>query len=309
MSGDVLRLTAFAADPGGGNPAGVVLDAAALTDADMQRIAAEVGYAETAFVTRPPAPGPDGSARVGIRYFSPAAEVPFCGHATIATAVALAWRDGVGATVFETPAGELEVRTSERDGGVAAAFTSVEPRLEELPDGVLDGLLRIVGLTRADLHPGYPPRSAFADNVHPLVVLADVAALDRKVQALMLGAREDLLAYSAFPVGHWKEIWSTNPLERLTKEVKRRTDVVGRLPEPRRPAALGRRGPARGLRRIGRDRPALPVREHHGPTHHGHRHRPGGGPARTAHGMIRALTRTVSRTSTTPRDATSGQLP
>ena len=176
---DVLRLTAFAADPSGGNPAGVVLDAAALTDSEMQQIAARVGYAETAFVTRPPEPGLDGSARVGIRYFSPAAEVPFCGHATIATAVALAWRDGVGATVFETRAGELEVRTSEHDGRVAAAFTSVEPRVAELPDDVLDGLLRIVGLTRADLHPGYPPRSAFAGNVHPIVVLTDVAALDR----------------------------------------------------------------------------------------------------------------------------------
>lgn len=179
MSTPVLRLTAFAADPGGGNPAGVVLDATALTDADMQRLAAEVGYAETAFVTSPPGPGPDRSARVGIRYFSPAAEVPFCGHATIATAVALAWRDGVGTTVFETPVGELEVRTSEHDGGVTAAFTSVDPRVEELPDEVLDALLRIVGLVRADLHPGYPPRSAFAGNVHPLVVLADVAALDR----------------------------------------------------------------------------------------------------------------------------------
>ena len=48
---EILRYSAFAEDPAGGNPAGVVLDAAALDDAEMQRIAAEVDYAETAFVT------------------------------------------------------------------------------------------------------------------------------------------------------------------------------------------------------------------------------------------------------------------
>ena len=43
-------------------------------------------------------------------------------------------------------------------------------------------------------------------------------------------AAEDLLAFTAFPVAHWRKIWSTNPLERINGEIKRRTNVVGIFP-------------------------------------------------------------------------------
>lgn len=51
-----------------------------------------------------------------------------------------------------------------------------------------------------------------------------------KVAALLDEAEEDVLAYTAFPAEHWHQIWSNNPLERLNKEVKRRTNVVGIFP-------------------------------------------------------------------------------
>ena len=51
-----------------------------------------------------------------------------------------------------------------------------------------------------------------------------------QVGAMLVEARDDLLAFSAFPLEHWRKIWSTNPLERLHREVKRRTDVVGVFP-------------------------------------------------------------------------------
>ena len=49
---------------------------------------------------------------------------------------------------------------------------------------------------------------------------------------LLEDAREDLLAFTEFPSQHWQQIWSTNPLERVNKEIKRRTNVVGTFPNP-----------------------------------------------------------------------------
>lgn len=81
MTAQVLRYAAFTDHGRGGNPAGVVLDAAGLSQTQMSAIAADVGYSETAFL--PPSDTP-GTYRV--RYFSPLAEVAFCGHATVASA-------------------------------------------------------------------------------------------------------------------------------------------------------------------------------------------------------------------------------
>ncbi|WP_328673979.1 PhzF family phenazine biosynthesis protein [Streptomyces sp. NBC_00328] len=189
---DVLRYTAFSDTPDGGNPAGLVLDATALDDSDMLAVAAELGYSESAFLT----PAPEGlEGREGrtysVRYFSPKAEVPFCGHATVAAAVALAERIGPGELVFSTRAGVVPVEVAQEGGTIRATLTSVEPHIEEIADADLTEALAALDWPAADLDPAFPPRIAFAGARHLVLAaatrarLADLAYDFARLEALM----------------------------------------------------------------------------------------------------------------------------
>jgi PhzF family phenazine biosynthesis protein len=175
----VQRYAAFTADPAGGNPAGVVLDAGPLSDAEMLAVAAEVGYSETAFVT-----GNRGDGGYRVRYFSPLAEVPFCGHATVATAVAL----GPGRHRFTTNAGEVPVTV---DDAGRATLVSVPTRSAGLPALDRAALLAALRWDDADLDPQLPVRVAYAGAFHPVVAartrqrLADLDYDEPALTALM----------------------------------------------------------------------------------------------------------------------------
>ncbi|MFD8205640.1 PhzF family phenazine biosynthesis protein [Streptomyces sp. NPDC059695] len=172
---DVLRYTAFSDDPEGGNPAGIVLDATGLGDDEMLTIAAELGYSESAFLTAPPSGGAgawDAGRAYTIRYFSPKAEVPFCGHATVATAVALGERLGPGELVFTTRAGTVPVTVTREGGALRATLTSVEPHIEEIAAGDLAEALAALDWPAGDLDPALPPRIAFAGARHLVVAAA-----------------------------------------------------------------------------------------------------------------------------------------
>lgn len=165
---DVLRYTAFSSDPAGGNPAGVVLDASGLDERRMLALAAEVGYSETAFVTA----ADPARRRFAVRYFSPLAEVDFCGHATVATAVALAERVGPGELILDTRAGEIPVLTAvDRDGRTRATLTSVPTWSRPATDAEVDAALAALGWARDELDPALPPHVAFG-GVHHLVLAA-----------------------------------------------------------------------------------------------------------------------------------------
>ena len=62
-------------------------------------------------------------------------------------------------------------------------------------------------------------------------VAAMLASKVPAVAAMLADAREDLTAFASFPSAHWTKLWSTNPLERVNKEIKRRTNVVGIFPD------------------------------------------------------------------------------
>ncbi len=169
----VLHYSAFTRDPDGGNRAGIVLDATEWSDEDMQTVATAVGYSETVFVTGTV----DGGLEV--RYFSPAAEVPFCGHATIALAVALADRQGPGKRTFITRSGPVPIETVWADDGmVQATLMCVAPGVTKANDVDLVEALDTLGWTRADLHPDLPPRVSFAGASHLILVAGHRQRLD-----------------------------------------------------------------------------------------------------------------------------------
>ena len=159
---EILRYAAFSSDPAGGNPAGVVLDAGDLDDADMQRIAADVGFSETAFLT------PTGPTTARVRYFAPIAEVPFCGHATIASAVARAERVGAGRLhpgFADRPDRGHHVadrRRHRRHPGQRAAAGH-----RAGPGGHGRALLAALRLTEDDLDPDLPIRVSYSGQPSP----------------------------------------------------------------------------------------------------------------------------------------------
>jgi PhzF family phenazine biosynthesis protein len=169
----VLRYAAFTETPGGGNPAGVVLDATGLDAPTMQAMAKEVGYSETAFLT----PAGDDGRTFDVRYFAPSIEVPFCGHATIATAVVLGERLGVGHFIFRTQAGDVPVDVDRDNQGFKATLTSVEPKLAALGAADLSALLEILRWEEHELDSTLPPKVAFAGIWSPVLAARTRARL------------------------------------------------------------------------------------------------------------------------------------
>jgi PhzF family phenazine biosynthesis protein len=229
MTAEVLRYAAFTEDGRGGNPAGVVLDAACLEPPQMLAIAEAIGYSETAFVS------PAGAGTYDVRYFSPHAEVAFCGHATVATAVAMAQRNGVGHVHFHTMAGPVDVSTVLEDGQVTATLTSPPAHTRPIDDLALTRTLTALRWTGDDVDPHYPPRVAHAGNDHPVLAAATserLANLDYDYDALAAVMADE----------GWTTVCLFRPLSRTELEVRNPFPPGGVVEDPATGAAAAALG-------------------------------------------------------------------
>ena len=149
----VLHYDAFTEIPNKGNPAGVVLEGEKYTEEEMQKIAKEVGFNETAFVL------PSDCADLQIRYFTPGHEVNLCGHATIATVYALKTHGLLPEKeIFsiETKAGVLPIRINQnKQSSFSITMKQVTPQFKEFK-GSHQELAEALGMKESDLDRNNP---------------------------------------------------------------------------------------------------------------------------------------------------------
>lgn len=205
----LYKVAAFAESPGGGNPAGVWVGDE-LPDVDeMQAIAAEVGFSETAFVS------PTVGEKRIVRYYSPEAEVPFCGHATIAAGFVLG-SDGDASTYqFATAAGNVPVVVRSTHRKRTVSLTSVEPKHRPVPSDLLDSVMPILQWQAEELDSDIPPALAYAGAWHLVLAVHDrerLGKLDYDFDALKsLMLEQDLTTLQLI----WREsdsvVHSRNP--------------------------------------------------------------------------------------------------
>lgn len=136
----IYVVDAFTAQPFRGNPAGVCFPANSMDDECMQRIAAEMKHSETAFITPEGTEDPKNAQRYGLRWFTPACEVPLCGHATLAASHVLFNEVGVDRTelTYYTLSGELKAVSE--GGGIRLDFPVGAPEPFDPPEEIVRAL-------------------------------------------------------------------------------------------------------------------------------------------------------------------------
>lgn len=221
----VHRLAAFTTDPNGGNPAGVVITDEPLPEPTMQRIAADVGYSETAFLSPPTTPrdGTRDDRRFTVRYFSPEAEVSFCGHATIASGIVLGRMRGAGTYELLTVGGPVRLEVAipvtgaddPDDVAPTATLTSIRPEVTTAPAQLVDDVLAALHWAREELDPTFEPAIAAAGARHLLLVaatrdrLAELGYAFDALRALM--ADHDLTTVALLWREHATRLHARNP--------------------------------------------------------------------------------------------------
>ncbi|MFI6107597.1 PhzF family phenazine biosynthesis isomerase [Streptomyces sp. NPDC051310] len=174
----LYQVDAFTRTPFTGNPAGVVLAAQGMTDAEMLAIARELNNSETSFVLPPDADDHD----VRVRFFTPTTEVPTCGHATVGTHFARAVEYGLpsGSLRQKTGGGLIQRVDIQRDGervriGMHQGTAAFGP---ELDGSQVDRLLRALGTDTSALADNGPVQIVSTGHSKVIVELRDRADVD-----------------------------------------------------------------------------------------------------------------------------------
>lgn len=162
---NIQRISSFSDNGIGGNPAGVVIVDQLPSAAQMQDIAAQVGYSETAFAMK------HGNG-FKVRYFAPTMEVPFCGHATIALGAALGAEFGAGTYPLYLSQTDITVDAMPDGDEWGAQLTSPATSQRPMDDTDLDAVLALFGWAHDDLS-SIPPTFANGGADHVLLFLND----------------------------------------------------------------------------------------------------------------------------------------
>ena len=180
MLDTVQKLAAFSDGAWGGNPAGVWIGPHLPPTDEMQRIAAEVGYSETAFAS---------PIELGwrVRYFAPAMEVPFCGHATIALGHALARHTGQTDFSLQLNDAQIEVSVDGKDDEQRVTLLSPETWAGDLDPAALQAGMDLFGLSQSDLHPQLRPALGSSGENQLYLFLHDREVLARMQYDFELG--------------------------------------------------------------------------------------------------------------------------
>ena len=144
---DVQKIAAFSQGSQGGNPAGVVLLEEMESNEKMARVAAEVGYSETAFAASLDEAGKSWR----VRYFSPESEVPFCGHATIALGAALGEKNGAGTYTLVLNDATITVEAENTSNGMVATLSSPPTNSRSMTEDEAEDIFGLFGLLPEEL--------------------------------------------------------------------------------------------------------------------------------------------------------------
>lgn len=174
----IYQADAFTKEIFGGNPAGVVANAEGLSEEEMQKIARELNNSETAFILPPENDTYD----VWVRFFTPAIEVPICGHATVAAHYIRAVEKGLGSctVIQKTGAGILPVEIKKENEDYKIVMTQGEIAFKEpLSKDISVKIIKALGLVEADMDEKCPLQIVSTGHSKVMAGIKSRSKLDR----------------------------------------------------------------------------------------------------------------------------------